>query len=363
MTVNTGGWVFDDAEPRYTIGFVSIRRSAEPGRTVAMRGPFASRADYDRGVRSDPVEFAVEDFVTWTNGAAFPLLPSARAGSVFVKLRQHPRLDVAGEWRARPVRELHASDDRALYQSEQRSDDWPVYKGESFELWVPDTATYLGWANSKQVLAELQDKRVRQQRLARSAFMEFSEEWAADKETLPCLRPRITFRDISRATDTRTVIAALAPPRVFLTHLDPYILWPAGDERDEAYLLGVLCSIPLDWYARRVVENHVSYQLLNAFPIPRPTRDDRIRRRVELIAARLAAVDERYAEWANAVGIEHGAVDDRDRGILMSELDAAVAHLYGLVEDDVKVIFETFHVGWDHSARLSAVLEHYREMA
>jgi hypothetical protein len=363
MTVNTGGWVFDDAEPRYTIGFVSIRRSAQPGRTISMRGPFASRADYERGVHLDPVEFPVEDFVTWTNGAAFPLLPNARAGDVFLKLRQHQRLDVAGEWRARPVRELHASDDRALYHPGPSAGDWPVYKGESFELWTPDTGTYLGWANSEEVLAALQDKRLRQQRLARSAFSELSQEWAANPSTLPCLRPRITFRDISRATDTRTVIAALAPPQVFLTHLDPYILWPAGDERDEAYLLGILCSVPLDWYARRVVENHVSYQLLNAFPIPRPARGDATRRRVELLAARLSALDGRYDDWAVAVGVQHGRTTDTERYEMLNELDAAVAHLYGLDEDDVKVIFETFHVGWDYSARLATVLEHFREMA
>jgi len=222
--VNNAGWVFEDVHPQWTVGLTSIRRHpGDAGLSISMRGPFASRADYERGMTTQPVEFPVQNFVTWTNGAAFPLLPNATAGEVFLKLRQYPRLDVAGEWRARPVRELHASDDRGLYHSEQGASDWPVYKGESFELWNPDTGNHLGWADPDQVRAALQDKRVRQQRLARSAFTEFPPEWAADPSTLPCLRARITFRDIARATDTRTVIAALAPPQVFLTHLDPYI--------------------------------------------------------------------------------------------------------------------------------------------
>ena len=362
MTVNTGGWVFDDAEPRYTIGFVSIRRSAIPGRIISMRGPYASRADYELGLQSPPVEFPVEDFVTWTNGAAFPLLPTDRAGGVFLKLREHPRLDAPLGWRARPVRELHASDDRDLYHSEREPADWPVYKGESFELWNPDTGTHLGWADPGEVLPAIQEKRVRQQRLARSAFAEFPSDWAASSATLPCLRARITFRDIARATDTRTVIPVLAPPEVFLTHLDPYILWPSGDERDEAYLLGVLCSIPLDWYARRIVENHVSYQLLNAFPIPRAERDDRLRLRVEQITGRLAAVDDRYSAWAESVGVPVASVPESERDALTAELDAAVALLYGLSEDDVRTVFETFHEGWHYDTRLAAVLAAMHEL-
>jgi hypothetical protein len=34
-----------------------------------------------------------------------------------------------------------------------------------------------------------------------------------------------------------------------------------------------------------------------------------------------------------------------------------------LSEDDLKVIFETFHVGWDYSVRLTSVVDQYRELA
>ncbi len=42
MTVNTGGWVFDDAEPRYTIGLGEYGCSRPPvaGRTVSLRAGF-----------------------------------------------------------------------------------------------------------------------------------------------------------------------------------------------------------------------------------------------------------------------------------------------------------------------------------
>lgn len=209
----------------------------------------------------------------------------------------------------------------------------------------------------------LQNKRRRQQRLARSAFSAFSREWAADVATLPCRKLRIAFRDVARATDTRTVIAALVPCDLVISNQAPYLLWPRGDERDQAYLLGVLCSIPLDWYARRVVETHVNFHLFNAFPIPRAGRDDPLRHRVEQIAGRLAAVDNRYADWAKAVGVPVSSVKGDKRDDLLAELDAAVALLYGLDAADVRHVFETFHEGWDFAPRLSATLRHLRELS
>lgn len=262
------------------------------------------------------------------------------------------------------MREFDATNDKHLWQGQGDAGPWPVYKGASFNIWEPDTGVRYGTADPAVVRAELQRKRLRQNKLARSAFSDFPREWAEDPSTLPCLRPRIVFRDIARATDTRTIITALAPGNVVLTNKAPYLLWPQGDERDEAYLLGVLSSMPLDWYARRVVEISVNFHIFNGLPVPRPDRDDPLRRRVEKIAGRLAAVDERYAEWAEAVGVEVASVrDEAERDDLIAELDAAVALLYELDESDLRVVYATFHEGADYSARLAAVTEHHGRLA
>ena len=51
--------------------------------------------------------------------------------------------------------------------------------------------------------------------------------------------------------------------------------------------------------------------------------------------------------------------DEATKNGLIAELDAVVAHLYGLSRADVEHIFATFHRGWDYRPRLTAVLEHY----
>ena len=240
---------------------------------------------------------------------------------------------------------------------------WPVYKGESFDLWNPDTGVYYAWADPGPVLHWLQAKRLKAGKSGRdSPHREFTQDYLRDRATLPCFVPRIAFRDVTNRTNQRTLIACLLPPRVFIGNQAPYLLWPRGDELDEAFLLGVLSSIPLDWYARRFVETHVNYFVFNPFPVPRPDRTDRNWQRVVQLAGRLACPDDRFAEWAEKVGVECGPLGADEKNDMIHRLDAVVAHLYGLDEHQLVHIFETFHEGWDYGNRLDAVLHHYRSL-
>jgi hypothetical protein len=364
---NRGGWVFDDAEHRYTIGLVSIEKDGKAERKVNLIGPFASYEAYQAGAGLPRVSFPADEFTSWSSGAAFPLLPSVESGEVFLKLRRHPRLDAEGYgWRARAVQgDLNATTGKhyMLLAPETTAGLWPVYKGASFDLWQPDTGDYYAWVEPDYICGVLQERRLNQAKIARSAFAELPRQLIADPATLPCRQPRIAFRDVARATDNRTVHAALVPPEVVITNKGPYFLWTQGDERDQAYLLGVLSSLPLDWYARRWVEVSLNFHILYAFPVPRPERTEALRRRVEELAGRLAAVDERYAHWAAAVGVPVASVTDpAEKADMVAELDAAVALLYGLEEADLRHIFATFHVGWDYGDRLESAVTHYRRL-
>ena len=241
------------------------------------------------------------------------------------------------------------------------SNRWLVYSGAGFNIWEPDTGKYFGSVDADEITEYLQVKRLRQHNTKSSAFSHLSQTIIRDDSSLPCRRPRIAFRDIARPDDTRTVLTALVPREVVLTNKAPYLLFVEGSARDEAYLLGVLSSMILDWYARRLVDKSLNFYLLNNFPIPEHYDDDPVAQRVVQIAGRLAAVDDRYAEWAAEIGVEVGSViDDETKQDLICELDACVAHLYGLNEDDLAVVYETFHTGADYSAHHARVLEHFR---
>ena len=364
MLVNSRGWVFPNVHLQDTFALTAItRRQICAEAELRLAGPYASLNRFHAGMRKEPVSFLAQDVEAWNDAAALPLLPSEESMGVFAQLRRSSRLDLKGgsNWRARPLQgDLNATKGKPLMDlvSEACPEGyWPVYKGKSFDLWTPDTGTYYAWAMPARVLDHLQDKRRRAPK--HSAFAEFDAEWRADPATLPCLRPRVAFRDVSRATDRRTIRAALVPPRVFLVHTAPFFVWPRGTERDHAYLLGVLSSLPLDWYARRFVVKHVSFFVINPFPIPRRDGESRLRDRAVSLAGRLAASDGRFSRWAERIGVECGPLDEDQKEDHIRELDAVVAHLYGLSEEQLVHIFETFHEGWDHEERLRSTLLHF----
>ena len=367
MLVNNRQWVFPEVHPQYSIGLVCVKQGTPEEESIYLRGPYATRPSFDAGVVKEPAAFYSADVHAWNDSVSLPLLPNEESVGVFAQLRKAPRLDLneAKQWRARPDRELDASLQKHLmdFKSEECPDGfWPVYKGESFDLWTPDTGTYYAWANPGPAIQWIQSKRLKAGKSRRdSAHREFLPQHLRNQKTLPCFAPRVAFRDVSRATDSRTVRAALIPSEVLITNKGPYFLWPRGDEKDQAFLLGVLSSIPLDWYARRFVEVNLNFFILNPFPIPRVYRKSPFWQRAVQLAGRLACPDKRFADWAQAVGVECGPIAADEKEDMIHELDAVVAHLYGLSEPQLVHIFKTFHEGWDYQDRLDGVRRHFKE--
>lgn len=384
MLLNTGGWVFDEAEHRYTIALVALRRDAVCEH-VDLLGPFPSLPRFRAGLTRPPHRLVPADILAWTDTASLPLLPAEDSFEVFQQLRRAPRLDAdrTGEWRARPYAELHATFDKPLMDLRSVSRPrgfWPVMKGESFDIFEPDLGddSYYAWIDPKKLVPALMDKRNGGRRNKKSVWHEFDgkrpEAWWRDEKTLPCFAPRIAFRDVTNRTNQRTLIAALVPPKVGLTNKAPYLAWARGDVRDQAFVLGVMSSLAFDWYCRRFIETAANFFIVNPLPVPRPARTNPDWRRVVEIAARLSAIDDRYKEWAVEVGVECGPVPVDRRHELLCKLDACVARLYGLTELQLRHIFETFHEGWgpgatadhhtlgDYDARLRRTMDHF-EMA
>ena len=364
MLLNNQNWVFSDVHPQYSIGLICVKHGMPENESITLRGPYSAEATYFEGIENENAAFRSSDVLNWNDSASLPLLPAEESIGVFAQLRKAPKLDLKEDnnWRARPNSELHATNDKLLLDltSKECPDDfWPVYKGESFNLWNPDTGTYYAWADPEIVCRRLQEKRLRGVKSKRSAHSEFPLHHIQDPKTLPCVAPRVAFRDVTNRTNQRTVIASLVPPKVFIANQAPYLLWPRGDEKDQAYLLGTLSSIPLDWYARRFVETHVNFFIFNAFPIPRPIRENVLWQRVVQLAGRLACPDKRFSTWANAVGVEYGPLETDEKEDMVHELDAVVAQLFGLCEQQLVHVFETFHEGWDYYTRLDCVLRHF----
>ena len=166
-------------------------------------------------------------------------------------------------------------------------DVWPVYSGRSFNLWEPDTGDYYDSACGVSMMGHLQPEAV---------------------DDPPCMRPRIVFRDVTRATDTRTMVCALIPGERVVVDKAPYLYQVDGAGEDEAYLLGVFSSMVFDWQMRRTVELGMKFGLLGDASVPAPDRSHPVRRRLTKLAGCLAAADERFADWAARLDVPVGTL-------------------------------------------------------
>lgn len=357
LLVNTGGWIFGNVHNSYTVALTVFVR--EPSKFVRFAGPFHGERDFLGGA-DDLAEVPVDEFVSWSSSAAFPLLPDAVSADVFRQMKKSPRFDAPRTfWEFRPLQgDLNATSERKVLEFDvaEAKGRIPVVTGASFNIWKPDASQPKAYGVPEVLRPYLTEKLARSARLARSAYS--GVNYALGE--LPLDSARIAFRDMTRATDSRTVIPCLIPAGTAAMEKAPVVVQRQGGAAETAALLGVMSSIPFDWYMRKWVEMKLSFELLNPSPVPDIHVATPLGSRLVEVSGRLAAVDNRYADWASQIGVPVGSVTSQaEKDDLIAELDALVSLLYGLSEDQVEHIFATFHRGWDYQARLDAVMKHY----
>ncbi len=250
--------------------------------------------------------------------------------------------------------EFHMTADRPLFN--QAGLGLPLYEGKMINQFEPFFAQPEFW---------VEEPRGRE-RLLQKQRVEVEDHTLLDYE-----RPRLACRDIARSTDTRTLIAAMIPSRAFCNNKVPYFsiapdsLW----ETVSLYVLGLLNSLVVDYLIRQKVSTTLNFFYLYQLPIPRltvgnPTFDAIVPR-----AARLTCTTPAFADlWQQVMGgpwtPEAGARDPVERQRLRDEIDALVAHLYGLSRDEFAHILGAFPLvfpdtpaGQQKKAALLAVYE------
>ena len=280
-----------------------------------------------------------------------------------------PRLDmnVAGQWRARPdAGNFDATSEKPLMDLESAECPdgfWPVYKGESFDLWTPDTGIYYAWADPGPVHQRIQAKRLRARNNTRSAHSRIlAPHHLRDLgDSAMFCSPRSSLSRMYQELQIRGQYeSALVPPEVFITNKRLHIFFGRAAMRRIRHSYSAHChpylSIGMHGVSSRV---NLNFFIINPFPIPRPDRDSVLWQRVVQLAGRLACPDERFSTWADAVGVKYGSLAADEKEDMIHELDAVVARLYGLSEPQLIHIYETFHEGWDYQARLDGVLKHF----
>jgi hypothetical protein len=138
------------------------------------------------------------------------------------------------------------------------------------------------------------------------------------------------------------------------------------------YLLSILNSFCNDYLIRHKITSHVNMFYAYQLPMPRLTPGEPRFDAIVPRAARLTCTRAEFADlWREVMGGEWdescGATDPAERQRLRDEIDAIVAHLYGLSRADFDHILGTFPLvfpdtgaGWGKRA---ALLDTYDEWA
>jgi hypothetical protein len=214
--LNNRRWMFE-THPQYTVALLVARAGRPPAEHLLDVAGVAGSADaFARQAAAPGIALSSKGL---GDAREVPLLPSQAAADLFPKLRRGvPFPFGAGRWRCFPVAEFHETNDRKLWQRASRGR--PLWKGESFYQYDPH-----GWEARVCPASQAALKKARKPRPGGGSLLggdvPIAERTAAVAAELE--RARVAFRDVTRATDSRTVIAALVPPRTFLTNKAPYL--------------------------------------------------------------------------------------------------------------------------------------------
>ena len=206
-----------------------------------------------------------------------------------------PQLGSASGWHVQFGRELNASDDRrAFVDRHATSTGRPIVEGKMIEPFR------VSLDSSREVRAD-----------------------SAQARRIP-RRARLAYRDVASATNRLTLIAAIIPASAVTTHTLFCLRTPLA--LDAQYVLCALMnSFAANYLIRLRVNTHVTVSLVSKLPVPVVHEKDPLFNRLASIAAALA----------------HGSTPAAESP-QYAEMQALVARLYGLGEQDLSHVLETF---------------------
>ena len=334
---------------------------AEQAEFVCFATRVSQLADPRRRFRLTPEEFRRLN----PNTLTCPVFRSERDAELTKKLyRAAPvlfdeqRAD-GNPWGIRFMAMLHMSNDSHLFADAPGAGRLPLYEAKLIHQFDHRWATYTPDGNSRDVtLAEHRDP----------GFTVTPRYWVDASEVEQRLADKgwtrgwmMGWRDICRATDERTVIAAVVArvgtgDTLLLMFPDP------KHGARVACLLADQCSLVHDYAARQKVggthlKYHVKKQLLN-LPPDRYTAADLAYIVPRVLELTYTAHD--LQAWAQDLGYDGPpyAFDPDRRAILRAELDAWYARLYGLTRDELRYILDPSDVmGDDYPSETFRVLQ------
>jgi hypothetical protein len=245
------------------------------------------------------------------------------------KALQFPLLGetIEGKWNVRLIREFDMTNDSGLFRTSQGEGKLPLYEGKM--IWHYDNrfAQPRYWVDEKQ---------------GRKALLGKVPD---SGQLLDYQAYRVGIRAVASNTNERSLISTVIPARAFCGNSVLTTVTGLLNEAQAIFLVAMLNSLVVDALLRLKVTTNINMFYLYQLPIPRLTEQDQTFKRIVFCAARLVCTNAEFVSLFEKVGMSgyrDGATDLTERSRLRSELDALVAHIYGLTEEEFSYILTTF---------------------
>jgi len=383
--------IFDQIHQQYKFGIVSFKNG---GTTESVAGKYSEgNLDILESFESDSVSVPRSVLERYSPEAGiFPYIESKQKLKVLQKIIDNPPLgdrDASG-WYMEPYQGLRRTSDSDRFVDEEEG-EYPVYGGKNIYQFsyspefIDDIAPPEFWSveedtdpkrsakqrmrektlrDLKSAIYETFDGTGSQKGFVNELLEEHRGEPLTDADVLlDCTEYRIVLRDITNATNERTLISAVIPKGVVchntLRTIRNYKIEPYEEGLSNEYLhdfyqrvftdeelfvgVGLINSLPFDYLLRTKVDTHVVTYKFKESQVPHLTDGDDWFHYISERAARLNCYGEEFAEMRDRLGGIDPATDEEERSELQAEIDAAAFHAYGLERRDVKFVLDDFH--------------------
>ena len=235
-------------------------------------------------------------------------------------------------WNLRLTREFDMTNDSYLFKTAPGNGRLPLYEGKMIWQFQANYEKPRYWVDKKEGRIAV---------LGRSV----DNGQALDYQTY-----RLGFRDIAANTNERTLISAMIPPTFHGNKLPTVRVFDENGKRlidsaTQLFICSIWNSFVLDWMLRQKVTTTLNFFYIYQLPIPRFEPKDAEFGSIVYRAARLTCTSPEFDDLAKEVGIKShldGAHHPDERVRLRAELDALIAHLYGLTEAEFAHVLSTF---------------------
>jgi hypothetical protein len=328
---NRGGWIFENLMNKYMIVCLSSRPT-EDGEAYIWPAIEDEQAignlDLHQAIHYTEAELAG---LTTTDRLVIPWFNQSGARELFPKMQDHPRL----------------TDDEGWIWGKSNSSRWDFSgSGKHYEL-VHEEPEPGRW---RVLMSRHVDKFGINTNKSFRRFVEpgnlVSEqdvEKGNGKIEYALNHPNIVYRYVARNDDPRTIIASALPESGYL-YSTGYVHGiehnEQTDRNDSLALLGYLNSFTCDWWARRIVDRHVTAPVINNLPIPDWDSDQ-----LEHVADIAAELTRRGGIETLPGGHQIESSDElvrESQSELIADIEVSVADGFDLSRTDLEVVLGDF---------------------